>query len=48
MKVYLYLNLYILFIYNFFKKLIEKDKFKIEEKDGFYTLTFCYEEKNGR
>ena len=32
-------------IYNFFTKLIEKDKFKIEEKDGFYTLTFCYEEK---
>lgn len=32
-------------IYNFFIKLIEKDKFWIEEKKDFFKLTFCYEEK---
>lgn len=32
-------------IFKFFTKLIEKNKFKIEEKENLFTLTFCYEEK---
>ena len=32
-------------IYTFFTKLLEKNKFKIEEKENLYILKFCYEEK---
>lgn len=32
-------------VFNFFSKLLEKNKFKIEEKENIFTLTFCYEEK---